>query len=290
LGALGFGFVEVGTVTGHPQAGNPTPRLFRLPDDRALINRMGFNNDGADAVARRLRSGGRTVVGANIGKTKAVPEELAIQDYVKSAERLGPLVSYLVVNVSSPNTPGLRDLQSVERLEPLLVAVRQALDRSAPERRVPLLVKIAPDLADADVDRVAELALRLGLDGIIATNTTVSRKGLRTSPARIAALGAGGLSGPPLAARSLEILRLLRARVGSRIVLVSVGGIGTVEDAWERIRSGATLLQIYTALVYQGPGLPAELLTGLAARVRGEGFATLQDAIGTDAAGSHGPR
>jgi dihydroorotate dehydrogenase len=283
LGALGFGFVEVGTVTGHPQTGNPTPRLFRLPADRALINRMGFNNDGADAVALRQRSGGRTVVGANIGKTKAVPDERATEDYVKSAERLGPLVSYLVVNVSSPNTPGLRDLQSVERLEPLLVAVREALDRSTPERRVPLLVKIAPDLADEDVDRVAELALRLGLEGIIATNTTISRAGLRTHPARVAELGAGGLSGAPLAARSFEVLRRLRGRVGDRIALVSVGGIETVDDAWERIRAGATLLQIYSSLIYEGPGLPKKLLTGLAACARREGFATLQAAIGTSA-------
>jgi dihydroorotate dehydrogenase len=287
LASIGFGFVEVGTVTGQPQPGNPRPRLFRLPEDDALINRMGFNNDGADVVAARLsrRPPGdvHAVVGANIGKTKVVPDERAVEDYVRAAERLGPVADYLVVNVSSPNTPGLRDLQSVAKLGPLLVAVRGTLDRADPGRRVPLLVKIAPDLADADVDAVADLALGLGLEGIIATNTTISREGLRTDAARVAELGAGGLSGAPLAARSLAVLRRLRARVGDRLVLVSAGGIATAEDAWGRVRAGATLLQLYTALIYEGPGLPRKLLEGLVERARRDGFQKVQEAVGVDA-------
>src|SRR5690242_7267564 len=178
--ALGFGFVEVGTVTAEAQPGNPKPRLFRLPRDRALVNRMGFNNEGAAAAARRLVHRAAGTVGVNIGKTKRVPEEGALADFAASAERLAPLADYLVVNVSSPNTPGLRDLQATAKLRPLLAAVRAACDLASPMRRVPLLVKIAPDLADDDIDAVADLALELGLDGIIATNTTISRAGLAT--------------------------------------------------------------------------------------------------------------
>ncbi len=264
LGALGFGFIEVGTLTGEPQPGNPAPRLFRLPRDRALINRMGFNNHGsADAVAR-LQRPHETIVGVNIGKTKLVPEEEAISDYVASAKRLGPLADYVVVNVSSPNTPGLRDLQATKKLRPLLAAVREALDEVSPARRVPLLVKIAPDLADEDVDAVADLALDLGLDGIIATNTTIQRDGLASDAADVARCGAGGLSGPPLRQRSLEVLKRLRAKVGDRTVLISVGGIETAEQAWERIQAGATLVQIYTAFIYEGPLLPSRLAKGTA--------------------------
>jgi dihydroorotate dehydrogenase len=282
LGALGFGFVEIGTVTGRPQAGNPQPRLFRLPADRALVNRMGFNNLGSAAAAGRLarRRGRPLVVGANIGKTKAVPEAEAVADYVASAERLAQVADYLVVNVSSPNTPGLRDLQAVERLRPLLAAVREALDRTSPQRRVPLLVKIAPDLADGDVDAVADLALDLGLDGIIATNTTTSRAGLATPAAEVARMGAGGLSGAPLAARSLAVLRRLHDRVGDRLTLVAVGGIETADDAWERIRAGATLVQAYTGLVYGGPLWPRRIHRGLAERARREGFTSLAEARG----------
>src|SRR3954471_23320382 len=223
--ALGFGFVEVGTVTAEAQPGNPKPRLFRLPRDRALVNRMGFNNDGAAAAARRLAHRPAGTVGINIGKTKRVAEPDAIADFTASAERLAPLADYLVVNVSSPNTPGLRDLQAVDKLPPLLTAVRTACDLASPLRRVPLLVKIAPDLADADIDAIADLALELGLDGIIATNTTIARAGLATRDDAVAALGAGGLSGAPVKARSLAVLRRLRARVGSRLTLVAVGGI-----------------------------------------------------------------
>jgi dihydroorotate dehydrogenase len=281
--ALGFGFVEVGTVTAEPQPGNPRPRLFRLPRDRALINRMGFNNHGAAAAARRLARRGDGTVGANIGKTKRVTEADAIADFTTSAQRLAPLADYLVVNVSSPNTPGLRDLQAVDKLRPLLAAVRSACDVASPMRRVPLLVKIAPDLADADVDAIADLALELGLDGIIATNTTIARTGLATPVETVAALGAGGLSGAPVKPRALEVLRRLRARVGARVLLIAVGGIETADDAWERIRAGATLVQAYTGFIYEGPGWPRRLHRELAAKVRAAQLTSIEQAIGADA-------
>ena len=271
LAALGFGFVEVGTVTARAQPGNPRPRMFRLTADRALVNRMGFNNAGAAAAAARLaRARGGPVVGVNIGKTRAVPDADAAADYAASARAVAAVAGYVVVNVSSPNTPGLRDLQAADRLRPVLVAVRSALDAAVPGRpqgRVPLLVKIAPDLADADVDAVADLALELGLDGIIATNTTVSRDGLASPAAEVAAAGAGGLSGPPLRARSLAVLRRLHARAGDRLVLIAVGGIETPDDAWERLRAGATLVQAYTAFVYGGPLWPRRMHAGLARRL-----------------------
>ena len=268
LAALGFGFVEVGTVTARAQPGNPRPRMFRLTADRALVNRMGFNNAGAAAAAARLaRARGGPVVGVNIGKTRAVPDADAAADYAASARAVAAVAGYVVVNVSSPNTPGLRDLQAADRLRPVLVAVRSALDAAVPGRRVPLLVKIAPDLADADVDAVADLALELGLDGIIATNTTVSRDGLASPAAEVAAAGAGGLSGPPLRARSLAVLRRLHARAGDRLVLIAVGGIETPDDAWERLQAGATLVQAYTAFVYGGPLWPRRMHAGLARRL-----------------------
>jgi dihydroorotate dehydrogenase len=271
LAALGFGFVEVGTVTARAQPGNPRPRMFRLTADRALVNRMGFNNAGAAAAAARLaRARGGPVVGVNIGKTRAVPDADAAADYAASARAVAAVAGYVVVNVSSPNTPGLRDLQAADRLRPVLVAVRSALDTAVPMRpqgRVPLLVKIAPDLADADVDAVADLALELGLDGIIATNTTTSRDGLASPAAEIAAAGAGGLSGPPLRARSLAVLRRLHARAGDRLVLIAAGGIETPDDAWERLRAGATLVQAYTAFVYNGPLWPRRMHAGLARRL-----------------------
>jgi dihydroorotate dehydrogenase len=271
LGALGFGFVEVGTVTARAQPGNPRPRMFRLPADRALVNRMGFNNDGAAAAAARLRRRprGGPVVGVNIGKTRAVPEQEAAADYAASARSVADVADYVVVNVSSPNTPGLRDLQAADRLRPVLVAVREALDAAPASRRVPLLVKIAPDLADQDVDAVADLAVELGLDGIIATNTTVSRDGLASSPAEVAAAGAGGLSGPPLRGPALAVLRRLRARAGDRLVLIAAGGIETPDDAWERLAAGATLVQAYTGFIYAGPLWPRRMHAGLARRLRG---------------------
>jgi dihydroorotate dehydrogenase len=276
LAALGFGFVEIGTVTGEPQPGNPRPRLFRLPADRAVVNRMGFNNDGAEVVARRLaarradhRAGdraddrpddraGEVVLGINIGKTKLVPEAQAVDDYRKSARLLAPFADYLVVNVSSPNTPGLRDLQAVEKLQPLLAAVRREAD-GVTGSRVPLLVKIAPDLSDDDVLAVADLALAEGLDGVVATNTTISRDGLRSSDNAVQAVGAGGLSGAPLTRRSLEVTRLIRGRVGDGLTLIGVGGIATVDDAVARLDAGADLLQAYTAFIYEGPLWPARM-------------------------------
>ncbi|MGZ5399718.1 MAG: quinone-dependent dihydroorotate dehydrogenase [Nocardioides sp.] len=277
LAALGFGHVEIGTVTGRAQPGNPKPRLFRLPDDRAVVNRMGFNNDGAEAVASRLATWRRgldrldrrrtPVLGVNIGKTKVVPEDdqTAVEaDYTLSTRLLSPYADYLVVNVSSPNTPGLRSLQSVERLGPLLTAVRAEADHVATHRRVPLLVKIAPDLADEDVLAVADLALALGLDGIIATNTTISRDGLVSSAADIEAVGAGGLSGRPLTSRAEAVVRLLRDRVGPDLTLIGVGGITGVDDARNRLAAGATLLQGYSAFIYEGPLWPRRIIRGLA--------------------------
>lgn len=267
LAALGFGFVEVGTVTGRPQPGNPRPRLFRLPTDRAIVNRMGFNNDGVEVVAGRLAARRRTgvVVGVNIGKTKVVPEAEAVDDYRLSTRLLAPHADYLVVNVSSPNTPGLRDLQAVEKLQPLLAAVRRE-SQLATDRRVPLLVKIAPDLSDDDVLAVADLVVAERLDGIVATNTTISRDGLRSTAAEVEGAGAGGLSGEPLLHRSLEVLRMLRARMGEEPTLIGVGGIATVGDAVERLAAGADLLQAYTAFVYQGPAWPGRMNRALARR------------------------
>lgn len=281
LGALGFGGVEVGTVTAEAQPGNPLPRLFRLPADRALVNRMGFNNDGVERIAERLAHPRTTLVGVNLGKTRTVPDEDATSDYVKSARRIGALADYVVVNVSSPNTPGLRGLQATERLRPLLLAVREALTEARPQRPPALLVKIAPDLGDDAIQAIAELALEIGLDGIIATNTTTSRDELRSAPEAIEAIGAGGLSGAPLKAKSLMVLERLRARVQDRVVLVAAGGIETEDDVWDRIRAGATLVQIYTSFVYEGPGLPRRLAEGLARRLSAACCETLDEAVGS---------
>jgi dihydroorotate dehydrogenase len=261
LDALGFGHVEIGTVTAIPQDGNPRPRLFRLVPDRAVVNRMGFNNRGARAAARRLarlRRGG-AVVGANIGKSRVVDVEHATADYVASATMLAPLADYLAVNVSSPNTPGLRGLQAVETLRPLLQAVKAAAGRT------PLLVKIAPDLPDDEVTAVTRLAVDLGLAGIIATNTTIVREGLLTDAGVVEAAGAGGLSGAPLKARALEVLRLIRAAAPDpAFCVVSVGGIETAEDVRERLAAGATLTQGYTAFLYRGPLWAREINRALA--------------------------
>jgi dihydroorotate dehydrogenase len=216
----------------------------------------------------------------NIGKSRDTPAEQAVDDYVRGAHQLGPLADYLVVNVSSPNTPGLRLLQQVGTLRALLQRVRAALDASSPRRRVPLLVKIDPDLPDADVDAIADLALELSLDGIIATNTTVNPGPLRSPPALLA--GPGGVSGAPLKQRSLAVLRRLRARTGDRLVLISVGGIETADDVWERIRAGATLVQLYTAFIYEGPLLPRRLNEGLRQRLETGGFVDVNAAVGTE--------
>lgn len=251
LYSLGFGHIEVGTLTAIPQEGNPRPRLFRLVPDRAVVNRMGFNNHGAEQAAVRLKKlrkrSKRAVLGVNIGKSRVVDVENATADYVHSASLLAPLADYLVVNVSSPNTPGLRGLQAVETLRPLLQAVREAAGVT------PLLVKIAPDLPDEEVTAVAELAVNLGLAGLIATNTTISRDALITDDAVVSAAGAGGLSGAPLKARSLEVLRLVRAAVPAEFCVISVGGVETAVDVSERLEAGANLVQGYTAFLYRGP-------------------------------------
>lgn len=279
LASLGFGHIEIGTVTARAQPGNPQPRLFRLIEDRALINRMGFNNDGATAVRRRLertlerinrlRGSGRhtPVVGVNIGKSKIVPLEGATEDYLLSTRELAPLADYLVVNVSSPNTPGLRQLQEIDALRPLLRAVGEEADAAA-GTHVPLLVKIAPDLADEDLDAVADLVAELELDGIIATNTTISRDGLRTSADSVQRIGAGGLSGPVLAQRSKDILLRLRARLPRKAVIISVGGVSNAADVAERLELGADLVQGYSAFVYHGPFWVRRINRGLA-RLRG---------------------
>ena len=281
LAALGFGFVEVGTVTARAQPGNPRPRMFRLTADRALVNRMGFNNDGAAAAAAALlrsrRSRGGPVVGVNIGKTRAVPDAEAAADYAASARAVAAVADYVVVNVSSPNTPGLRDLQAVESLRPILQGVRlEAFPTSTP-----VLVKIAPDVSDSDVDDIADLAVELGLAGIVATNTPVSPEGLRTRG--VETLGGGGISGPPVARRAVEVLRRLYGRVGDRLVLISVGGIETADDAWERITAGASLLQGYTGFIYGGGLWPKHIHDGIARRLHDGGFASLSDAVGSAA-------
>jgi dihydroorotate dehydrogenase len=261
LGQLGFSHVEVGTLTAIAQPGNERPRLFRLIPDRAVVNRMGFNNRGADVAAERLRRiarrQDRPVLGINIGKSRVVAVEDATADYLASASILAPVADYLVVNVSSPNTPGLRGLQELDMLAPLLEAVKGVAGE------VPLLVKIAPDLTDDEVARIAELVVRIGLDGIIATNTTISRDGLLTDSAVIGAAGAGGLSGAPLAARSLEVLRLIRSIVPAELCVISVGGVETAADVAERLASGATLVQGYTGFIYRGPLWAREINRGL---------------------------
>jgi dihydroorotate dehydrogenase len=262
LADLGFSHIEVGTITAVAQPGNPKPRLFRLIADRALINRMGFNNDGAAVVAKRLArlrsgTGKLPVIGVNIGKSKITPVEEAAEDYRASARILAPVADYLAVNVSSPNTPGLRSLQDVKALEPILTAVIEEAGSK------PVVVKIAPDLADEDIIEVAQLAKRLKLAGIIATNTTISRVGLKTSQNRVEEMGAGGLSGAPLKARSLEVLDLLKGKLASNQIIISVGGIETAKEAQERLDRGATLVQGYSGFVFEGPFWARKVNRGL---------------------------
>ena len=252
LGEIGFSHVEIGTVTAIPQSGNDAPRLFRLKKDRALINRMGFNNDGAEVIAKRLeklRSSKQKlpVIGINIGKSRVVDVKDAVADYEKSAALLAPYADYIAVNVSSPNTPGLRSLQEVASLRPILQAV------IAKSLGKPVLVKIAPDLADEDIIEVANLAKELNLAGVIGTNTTISRENLQTSGSDVAAMGAGGLSGPPLNDRSLEVLKVLRKNLNANQVVISVGGVENHEQLLERLNAGANLVQGYTGFVYLGP-------------------------------------
>ncbi|WP_308491174.1 quinone-dependent dihydroorotate dehydrogenase [Microbacterium terrisoli] len=266
LTALGFGHVEVGTVTAIPQDGNPKPRLFRLIPDRAVINRMGFNNRGAAAAAARLAKlrrspRPRSVIGVNIGKSRVVDVADATADYVRSATLLAPLADYLAVNVSSPNTPGLRGLQAVQTLRPLLQAVKDAAGTT------PLLVKIAPDLPDDEIAAIASMAVEEGLAGIIVTNTTISREGLISDPAVVAAAGAGGLSGAPLKQRALAVLRQVRAVVPAHFAVIAVGGVETAADVQERLEAGADLVQGYTAFLYRGPFWARQINRGLSAGI-----------------------
>lgn len=281
LTQLGFGHVEVGTVTAHGQPGNPRPRLFRLLGNRAILNRMGFNNDGAAAARLQLLQARadiaklpeqrRPIIGVNIGKTKVVDAADAAEDYRQSAELLAPLADYLVINVSSPNTPGLRDLQSAAALEPIITAVREAAAEAVETPRstlghVPLLIKIAPDLADEDVIAIADLALRTGVDGLITTNTTIDRSVLTGSDRDFAAAEAGGISGEPLAERAFEVLRLVRRHVGDRLSIIAVGGIADERDAVARLGAGADLVQTYSGLIYGGPMWPGRILRALRRR------------------------
>jgi len=256
LWGLGFSHVEVGTVTARAQAGNDKPRLFRLLGDRALINRMGFNNDGAATVSERLRGRRGPIVGVNIGKSRVVDVDDALSDYLESTRSLAPLADYLVINVSSPNTPGVRGLQEITKLKPLLDGVKREAGST------PVLVKISPDLSDAEVTKVAELVVDRGLDGIIATNTTLSREGLSEAKESVDDMGAGGLSGPPLASRAVDVLRVIRAVVPPEMCVISVGGVTTADDVRNRLAHGATLVQGYTAFLYEGPLWAARLNRG----------------------------
>jgi dihydroorotate dehydrogenase len=277
LAALGFGFIEAGTVTYHPQPGNPRPRLFRLSADQALINRAGFNNEGAAAFAKRVEHHRpRCVLGVSIGKSKVTPLDKAIDDYLASFELVYKIADYIAVNVSSPNTPQLRELQQSEQLASLLTA----LQSRNTDLKKPILVKLSPDLTRVDLESVVEVVERLHVDGIIATNTTVSRDNLRTDPKRVAACGEGGLSGQPLKHRSTQMIADLYRLTRGRIPLIGVGGIFTAEDAWEKISAGASLVQLYTGLIYQGPGIAREINEGLSRILAREGFANLDEAVG----------
>jgi dihydroorotate dehydrogenase len=276
LAALGFGFVEVGTVTAVPQEGNDRPRIARFPAQRALLNKMGFPNPGAEAVATRLaHRPGPTLIGVNVGKSRVASIDQAGDDYRASVRLLAPVADYLVLNVSSPNTPGLREMQAVDRLRGLVAEARAELAAaiSAP----PLLVKIDPDLDAAAISAIAALALELELDGLVAVNTTVDRQGLNGG----APFEGGGVSGAPLRDRALSVLRLIRQTTGDRVVLISVGGIETAEDVWERILAGATLVQVYTAFIYDGPAWPKRVNHELARKVREAGASSVQELVGS---------
>lgn len=254
LACFGFGFIEIGTLTPRPQAGNDKPRLFRLKKDQALINRMGFNNEGVEAAVRRLKErNSRIIVGGNIGKNKDTPNEKAFSDYMVCFEALYPYVDYFVVNVSSPNTPGLRELQDKEPLKRLLMHVK-GLSRSK-EKIKPVLLKIAPDLTTSQLDDIVEILKETKTDGVIATNTTIGRNNLLTDSAEVEKIGAGGLSGKPLTQKATEVITYLRKSLGVAYPIIGVGGIMTPEDAVEKLKAGADLVQIYTGFVYEGPGI-----------------------------------
>jgi dihydroorotate dehydrogenase len=277
LADLGFGFVEVGTVTYEPQPGNPKPRLFRLPEDSALVNRLGFNNDGAAKVAERLsRIKRRCVVGVNIGRNKDVANHDAIENYLQAFELLHGVANYVAVNVSSPNTPDLRDLQSAQNLEALIRALQSRNDELGAK---PLLVKIAPDLSESDIESIVHLCLRLQVSGIIATNTTISRAGLRT--ANVEAFGSGGISGRPLNKRSNEVVSAIYRHSKGKLPIIGVGGIFTAEDAFEKIAAGASLVQSYTGFIYGGPTFAHDVVLGLAKIIHERGFRKLDEAVGS---------
>ena len=292
LAALGFGFIEAGTVTYHAQPGNPRPRLFRLSEDRALINRAGFNNEGAAAFARRVeQQRPDCVLGVSIGKSKITPLENAIDDYLASFELVYATADYIAVNVSSPNTPQLRELQQSQQLTALLSALqtrnRELQQRYQKPSPVPLLVKLSPDLERRDLETIVEVIERLKIDGIIATNTTISRDNLRTDAQLVAACGEGGLSGKPLSRRSTQMIADLFELTGGRIPLIGVGGIFNAEDAWEKISAGASLVQLYTGFIYNGPNIAREINRGLANILAREGFANLDAAVGWRARNLH---
>ena len=275
---LGFGFAEVGSITPLPQVGNPKPRLFRLSEDRAVINRMGFNNGGAKAaalrlLARRTRGG---IVGINIGANKDSADRIA--DYAKMTRIMAPLASYLAVNISSPNTPGLRALQDEAALTELLDAVISARGAVCADGGPPIFLKVAPDLEPADIDAIARIAIEAGLGALIISNTTISRPALKSRHAA----EAGGLSGAPLRDLALQLLRDFRKATGGAIPLVGVGGIANADDAWTRIRAGASLVQLYSAMVYEGPGIARAIIAGLEVRMQRDGFASIADATGSE--------
>lgn len=290
LASLGFGHIEAGTVTWLAQPGNPRPRLFRLPLDQALINRAGFNNEGATALAARvLKDSPACVLGVSIGKSKAAAMADAVADYLNSFTAVFPIADYVAVNVSSPNTPGLRDLQRAEQLETLLAALQKrngelsGLVSTARSEPLPLLIKLAPDLDLAELKQIIEVAQRNRVAGIIATNTTVGREGLRTDANEVAACGEGGLSGAPLRQRSTEIIATLYRLTRGTMPLIGVGGILTAADAFEKICAGASLVQLYTGFIYNGPAVARDLNQGVAELLKRGGFATLTEAIGSRA-------
>ncbi|HVF50538.1 MAG TPA: quinone-dependent dihydroorotate dehydrogenase [Pyrinomonadaceae bacterium] len=285
LAALGFGFVEVGTVTHRAQEGNPRPRLFRLPSDRALINRQGFNNEGAAALAAHLEGRRpRCVLGVNIGKSRAADIEDATADYLASFETVYPHADYVAVNVSSPNTPQLRELQRADRLSALLAALqqrnRELAARVAGRAPLPLLVKVAPDLDLSELELIVDVARRTGLAGIIATNTTTARANLRTRAAQVAACGEGGLSGAPLRARATEVIATLHQLARGSLRIIGVGGIFNAADAWEKICAGASLVQLYTGLIYEGVEVVSRINEGLAWKIESHGLRSLDEAVG----------
>jgi dihydroorotate dehydrogenase len=279
--ALGFGCAEIGTVTPRPQPGNPRPRLFRLPQDHAIINRFGFNSDGATAVARNIGDARAPMrIGINVGKNKDTPNERAVDDYLRAIELLWAHADYFVVNVSSPNTAGLRDLQEARALRELVAQVVTRVQELSPGRRIPVLVKLSPDMNTADLLAAVDAAIEGGATGLVATYTTTSRTELRTQGALTREIG--GLSGAPLRRVADNTCRLLFKHVGPRMPIIGVGGILDADDAYARIRSGASLVQIYTGLIYKGPAIVGDIVRGLAGHLERDGLAHVRDAIGAD--------